>query len=142
MILRKIMKTSSWMKSKEMKIEKKKNQFLEGQKMKKNEKRTFWFFIDRSKILTKLIQQKVGFKPVLNLAKTSSLFALSCAHLASDLDWVGSYVAEPEKTHHMGNEHCTAGTDPIKILQHKFYATQFFPGFWLVVNIKDPIRML
>ena len=28
-----------------------------------------------------------------------------------------------------------AGTDPIKISQHKFYAMQIFPGFWLVENI-------
>ena len=26
------------------------------------------------------------------------------------------------------------GTDPIKILQCKFYSMQFFPGFWLVEN--------
>ena len=35
-----------------------------------------------------------------------------------------------------------AGTDPITILQRKFYATLFFQAFWLAAAIFQPIRML
>ena len=47
----------------------------------------------------------------------------------------------PESTYCWGKDHCTAGPNPINILQCKFYARQFFQAFWLASQIFQPIRM-